>query len=196
MGTGKLRSPFVHSKETLLMNKPLFALVLARGLGSLASVHAQQAPAAPAINDAQIAHIAYTAGAIDVTAAKQALGKSHNKAVIEFAKEMARDHAAVNDQALALAKKLGVTPADNATSQSLAKGAAAEQTKLAALSGAAYDKAYAANEVAFHKAVLAALDGTLIPATQNAELKSLLETGSKLFHEHQMHAEHLAASLK
>ena len=161
------------------MNKSLFALVLTLGLGSLASVHAQQAPAAPAINDAQIAHIAYTAGAIDVTAAKQALSKSHNKAVIEFAKEMARDHAAVNDQALALAK-----------------GAAAEQTKLAALSGAAYDKAYADNEVAFHKAVLAALDGTLIPATQNAELKSLLETGSKLFHEHQMHAEHLAASLK
>jgi len=176
------------------MNKSLFALALTLGLGSLASVHAQQA--APAINDAQIAHIAYTAGAIDVTAAKQALSKSHNKAVIEFAKEMARDHAAVNDQALALAKKLGVTPADNATSQSLAKGAAAEQTKLAALSGAAYDKAYAENEVAFHKAVLAALDGTLIPATQNAELKSLLETGSKLFHEHQMHAEHLAASLK
>ncbi|OHC39850.1 DUF4142 domain-containing protein [Rhodanobacter soli] len=176
------------------MNQSLFALVVALGLGSLASVHA--ATPAPAINDAQIAHIAYTAGAIDVTAAKQALSKSHNKAVIEFAKEMARDHAAVNDQALALAKKLGVTPADNATSQSLAKGGSAEQTKLAALSGAAYDKAYAANEVAFHKAVLAALDGTLIPATQNAELKSLLETGSKLFHEHEMHAEHLAASLK
>src|SRR3546814_12774311 len=79
---------------------------------------------------------------------------------------MARDHAAVNDQALALAKKLGVTPADNPTSQSLAEGAAAEQKKLAALSGAAYDRAYADNEVAFHKAVLAALDGTLIPATQ------------------------------
>ena len=177
------------------MNKSLFALVLTLGLGSFACAHAQSAPAA-AINDAQIAHIAYTAGAIDVTAAQQALNKSHNKAVIEFAKEMARDHAAVNDQALALAKKLGVTPQDNPTSQSLAKGAADEQVKLAALSGAAYDKAYADNEVAFHKAVLAALDGTLIPATQNAELKSLLETGSKLFHSHEMHAEHLAQSLK
>lgn len=175
------------------MNKSLFALVLALGLGSLASVHAQQAPA---LNDAQIAHIAYTAGAIDVTAAKQALKMSHNSEVRAFAEEMARDHAAVNDQALALAKKLGVTPADNPTSQSLAEGAAAEQKKLAALSGAAYDRAYADNEVAFHKAVLAALDGTLIPATQNAELKALLETGSKLFHSHQMHAEHLAQSLK
>lgn len=179
------------------MNKSLFALVLALGLGSLASVHAQQAPAAaPAINDAQIAHIAYTAGTIDVTAAKQALQKSHNKAVRAFAEEMARDHAAVNDQALALVKKLGVMPQDNPTSQSLSSNATAEQTKLAALSGAAYDKAYAANEVAYHKAVNAALSGTLIPSAQNAELKSLLETGLKLFQSHQMHAEHLAQSLK
>ncbi|EIL89801.1 DUF4142 domain-containing protein [Rhodanobacter spathiphylli] len=179
------------------MTKSLFALILTLGLGSFASACAAQAPAAaPAINDAQIAHIAYTAGVIDVTAAKQALQKSHNKAVRAFAEEMARDHTAVNDQALALVKKLGVTPQDNPTSQSLASNAAAEQKKLAALSGSAYDKAYAANEVAYHKAVNAALQDTLIPSAQNAELKSLLETGLKLFQSHQMHAEHLAQSLK
>lgn len=176
------------------MNKSLFALVLTLGLGSFASAHA--ATPVPAINDAQIAHIAYTAGAIDVTAAKQALQKSHNKAVRAFAEEMARDHAAVNDQALALVKKLGVTPQDNPTSQSLSSAAAAEQTKLAALSGNAYDKAYVANEVAFHKTVNGALESTLIPSAQNAELKSLLQTGLKLFQSHQMHAEHLAQSLK
>ena len=152
--------------------------------------------AADGPSDPQIAHIAYTAGVLDVAAGKQALAKSHNKAVRAFAEEMARDHAAVNDQALALVKKLGVTPQDNPTSQSLASNAAAEQKKLAALSGSAYDKAYAANEVAYHKAVNAALQDTLIPSAQNAELKSLLETGLKLFQSHQMHAEHLAQSLK
>lgn len=186
------------------MNKTVFALAIALAFGAITTVQTtqaapatQDAAAAPAaINDAQIAHIAYTAGVIDVTAAKQALKKSHNEKVIAFANEMARDHAAVNDQALALAKKLGVTPQDNATSQALAKGAAAEQVKLAKLSGAAYDKAYAQNEVAFHHSVLAALDGTLIPATQNAELKSLLQTGSKLFHSHEMHAQELVKELK
>ena len=177
------------------MNKFLLTLVLALGVGAAASVQAQT-PAAPAINDAQIAHIAYTAGVIDVTAAKQALAKSHNKAVRAFAEEMGRDHTAVNDQALALVKKLGVTPQDNATSQSLSTGAAAEQAKLAALSGSAYDKAYVANEVAYHKTVNGALSDTLIPSAQNAQLKSLLETGLKLFQSHQMHAEHLAQSLK
>jgi putative membrane protein len=36
----------------------------------------------------------------------------------------------------------------------------------------------------------------LIPNAKNAELKSLLETGLKLFKEHQTHAEHLAMTVK
>jgi putative membrane protein len=166
-------------------------LAFAAALSLTAGVACAQAP-----NDAQIAHIAYTAGVIDVAAGKQALAKSHNKAVLEFANEMVRDHTAVNDQALALVKKLGVTPQDNPTSQALSKDAAAKLKSLGALNGAAFDKAYVANEVAYHKTVNGALANTLIPNAKNPELKSLLQTGLKLFKEHQMHAEHLAATLK
>src|ERR1700712_5520300 len=60
--------------------------------------------------DPQIAHIAYTAGVIDVSNAKQALGKTKNKEVKAFADDMVRDHEAVNQKALALVKKLKVTP--------------------------------------------------------------------------------------
>ena len=164
------------------------------GLAALLTLSAPLAVQAQAakINDAQIAHIAYTAGTIDIAAGKQALAKSHDKAVLDFAKEMVRDHTAVNDQALALVKKLGVTPQDNPTSQALSKDAAAKQKSLAALNGAAFDKAYVANEVAYHKTVNGALANTLIPNAQNAELKALLQTGLKLFTEHQTHAEHLA----
>lgn len=146
--------------------------------------------------DPQIAHIAYTAGQIDITAAKQAISKSKNKAVVAFAKDMLRDHEAVNKQALALVKKLNVTPEDNDTSRGLAKQAADKQTELAKLSGAAYDKAYIANEVAFHKTVNGALETVLIPAATNAELKALLQTGLKVFQGHQQHAEHTAATVK
>ena len=147
-------------------------------------------------NDAQIAHIAYTAGVIDVTAGQQALAKSHDKGVLDFAREMVRDHTAVNDQALALVKKLGVTPQDNPTSQGLSKDAAAKLKSLSTLKGHAFDKAYVENEVAYHKTVNGALSTTLIPNAQNGELKSLLQTGLKLFQEHQAHAEHLASTLK
>ena len=146
--------------------------------------------------DPQIAHIAYTAGVIDVAAAKQALRKTHNKQVKAFAQDMVRDHEAVNKQALALVKKLKVTPEDNDTSRALSKNAADKRAELAKLKGAAFDKAYVDNEVAYHKAVDSALETNLIPNSSNAELKSLLQTGLKIFEGHEQHAEHVAAGLK
>jgi putative membrane protein len=146
--------------------------------------------------DPQIAHIAYTAGVIDIAAAKQAITKASNKDVKAFAEDMVRDHEAVNKQALDLVKKLNVTPEDNDTSKTLSKNAAAKLDELGKLSGAAYDKAYVANEVAYHKAVDSALETTLIPSANNAELKSLLQTGLKIFQGHLQHAEHVASTLK
>lgn len=146
--------------------------------------------------DPQIAHIAYTAGAIDVAAAEQALAKTKSPDVRAFAELMARDHAAVNEQALALVAKLGVTPEDNDTSKALAAAAAETKAQLDGLSGAEFDKAYVANEVVYHQTVNGALRDALIPSTQNAELKALLETGLALFTEHQTHAEMLAQKVR
>ena len=146
--------------------------------------------------DAEIAHIAYTAGNIDIDAAKLALAKSKNATVREFAKTMVRDHEAVNGKALALVKKLKVTPQTNGTSEALMKQAKETKMRLSKLKGAAFDRAYAKNEVAYHNTVNGALKTTLIPSANNGELKSLLETGLTLFGEHQTHAEHLAAELK
>src|SRR6218665_677867 len=76
------------------------------------------------VSDAQIAHIAYTAGQIDVEAAQQALARSRNPEVRAFAETMLRDHQAVNQQALALVQRLHVTPEANATSAALTAQAA------------------------------------------------------------------------
>ena len=164
-----------------------FAAVLLTG----AVAAAQDKP-----TDPQIAHIAYTAGQIDIAAAQQALKKSKNKDVITFAKSMERDHKAVNDQALALVKKLKVTPQDNPTSQALVKQADAKRAELAKLSGKEFDKAYIDNEVAYHKTVDSALETTLIPDATNQQLKDLLKTGLKIFQGHEQHAEQVAAKFK
>ena len=79
-----------------------------------------------------------------------------------------------------------------ATSKSLSDSGAKKLKDYEKLTGAAFDRAYIQNEIAYHKSVNAAVSGTLIPNAQNAELKSLLETGLKLFQEHEMHAEHMA----
>ena len=146
--------------------------------------------------DPQIAHIAYTAGQIDIAAARQALAKSKNRQVRSFAQEMVRDHGAVNEQALALVGKLKVTPEANPTSAALSKQGEQKLRELGRLKGAAFDRAYVLNEVAYHKVVNGALRSTLIPSSDNAELKDLLETGLRLFGEHQLHAEHLAQGLQ
>jgi putative membrane protein len=109
---------------------------------------------------------------------------------------MVRDHTAVNKQALALVNKLHVKPEANPTSASLSKDASATLSRLSHLRGRSFDRAYVANEVSYHKTVNGALSDTLIPSADNRELKSLLQTGLKLFREHQQHAEHLAATLK
>lgn len=146
--------------------------------------------------DPQIAHIAYTAGELDIEAGKQALSKSTNKDVRAFADGMVSDHTTVNNKALDLVKKLNVTPEDNATSRALSKAAAEKRAELSKLDGAAFDKAYMTNEVAYHKAVNNALETTLIPSASNPELKSLLQTGLKIFQGHEQHAEEVAKELK
>jgi putative membrane protein len=172
-----------------MIRKTIVAALIALGMTGAAG-------AADAPTDPQIAHIAYTAGQIDIAAAEQALVKSTNQTVIDFANLMLADHRAVNDQALALVTKLGVTPEDNATSQTLSQQAADKLAELDKLEGAAFDKAYLDIEVAYHAAVNSALSTLLIPSAQNAELKALLETGLQLFTEHQHHAEMVAAEVQ
>jgi putative membrane protein len=148
------------------------------------------------LTDPQIAHIAYTAEQIDIAAADLAQKKTSNNGVKAFANETLRDHTAVNQKALASLDKLKMKPEDNDLSQSLA-GVAAEQWKeLSKLSGAAFDKAYAENEVAYYVTVIGALETTLIPSIKNGELKSLLETRLTLFKDHQKRAERLVSQLK
>jgi putative membrane protein len=154
------------------------------------------AQSAAKLTDPQIAHIAYTAGVLDVAAAKQALARSKNEAVRAFAEDMVRDHEAVNKQALDLVKKLKVGPEDNDTSRSLTKQASEKRVEFSKLSGAAFDRAYLINEVAYHKTVNGALETLLIPSASSAELKSLLQTGLKVFQGHEQHAEHVVATLK
>jgi putative membrane protein len=179
-------------KEHML--KTLSIILTSAALAAFSTARAQESAAA-APNDAQIAMIAVTADTVDIDAGKMAAQKSENKAVKEFAETMVRDHGAVNAKAIALAKKLDVTPEESATSKSLKSGGETEMAKLKGLTGAAFDKAYVDNEVSYHEAVAGVLDKTLLPNTKNAELKSLLESARPIFVSHLEHAKMLQKSL-
>jgi putative membrane protein len=115
--------------------------------------------------------------------------------VKKFGQQMVTDHTGVNTQATALVTRLKVTPEDNPTSQSLKASGDKNLAKLEGLEGAAFDKAYVDNEVAYHQAVIDAIDKTLIPNAKNADLKALLVKVRPAFMTHLEHAKHLAASL-
>ena len=167
-----------------------FAVVTAVALGLVAA-----GASAQAIDDAQIAHIVVTANQVDIDAGKLATSTATSPEVKKFGQQMVTDHTGVNKQAVDLATKLKVTPADNPTSQSLKAGGDKNVANLKTVKGAAFDKAYVDNEVAYHQAVLDTLDKTLIPGASNAELKALLVKVRPAFVAHLEHAKTVQSSL-
>lgn len=150
---------------------------------------------AAAIDDAQIAAIVVTANQVDLDAAKLALAVSTDPEVRKFAMRMVTDHTAANTAAANLAARLDLTPQPSATSQALEEQGEEALAALRELTGAAFDAAYVAREVAYHQQVIAAMDQTLIPGASNADLAALLRKVRPNFDTHLEHAKHLQAAL-
>lgn len=177
-----------------LAGRTLAAAVLA--LMPLGTAAAQAGGAKGAsLTDANIAAIVVGANTIDVEYGKIAQSRAMNAAVKRFAETMIADHTSVNEQAGKLAAKLNLTPVDNATSRTLAEQARQKRAQLRSLSGAAFDRAYIENEVAFHQTVLTAIDDALIPNAQNEELKALLVAVRPAIAAHLEHAKQIRDSL-
>ena len=143
------------------------------------------------LSDPEVASVAVTANQIDIDYAAIALKKSTNTEVRNFAQTMTNDHKAVIAQAVALATKLNVTPQTNELTKQLLTGAEKTKTELNGKKGKDFDKAYVENEVAYHKAVINAVETVLIPETENAELRSLLQNVLPALRTHLSHAEML-----
>ncbi len=162
----------------------------------LAAVFATSAwAAAGGPTDPQIAAIVVAANQVDIDAGELAKSRASNAQVKEFAQRMITDHTGVNKSATDLVTRLHVTPEANDTSRSLQKGGDDNLAALKKLSGSAFDKAYVDHEVAYHQAVLDAVDNTLIPNAKNAELKALLVKVRPAFVAHLDHARHLQGQL-
>lgn len=169
---------------------------LIASLALLSMLHTSAFAASPAdLNDLEIAHVAYTADTIDIRYAHLALAKSKNAEVQAFARTMIRDHEAVNERALALVAKLDVSPQDNFLSQALTAQSEQLIAELSQLSGEAFDRRYAENELAYHGAVNGLVEGTFIPNLQNPEVKALFQDALVIFKAHEKHAEKMVAAL-
>ena len=170
--------------------------IAALGLALAMGLAPAQAESPADLNDLQIAHVAYTADNVAIRYAHLALALSKNPEVREFARTMIRDHEAVNEQALALLKKLNANPQDNFLSKFLLKRADKLVDEMSKLRGKAFDKRYAENELAYHKEVNELVAKSFIPNIENAEVKALFKAGLKIFKAHEGHAEMMVSKLK
>ena len=168
----------------------MFSAVAVAGLLAVSPVAAQE------ITDAQIAAIVVTANQVDIDAGQLAAARASSAEVKKFGQKMVTDHKGVNKSAVDLATKLKVKPEENDTSRALKAGGEKNVANLKTLKGAAFDKAYVDNEVAYHTQVIEALDKTLIPGAKNAELKALLVKVRPAFVAHLEHAKQVQSSLK
>ncbi len=162
---------------------------------------AESSPAAgaatsPALADPQIAMIALSANSGDSARGALAQQKATDAQVKAFGKMMVTDHGGLNKQAVALAKKLNVTPQPSAADSDLVSKVQSMTSELQGKTGKDFDKTYIDQEVQIHQLVLDDLDKTLIPGAQNAELKSLLQTARAGVQAHLQKAQALQAKLK
>jgi len=148
----------------------------------------------PALDDPTIVAIFDAANTADIETGALAAERGSSKEVREFGSMLVRDHKQVRQQGRDLAAKLGVTPTPPKNDPG-AKDHAAAMTRLRGLSGAAFDQAFLQHEAAFHKAVIDAVTTTLLPAIQNAELKTLVVQVAPAFEAHMMAAQNLEKKL-
>ena len=186
------------SKTTVISSAVASVLAVAMLFATVfsATVTAAKAPSPADLNDLEIAHVAYTADVIDIRYAHLALAISKDPKVREFAQTMIRDHTAVNNQALALLKKLNASAQDNFLSQQLNAQADQLVDEMSRLRGQAFDRRYADNELSYHQAVNGLVEGTFIPNIENPEVKALFKQALTIFKAHEKHAEKMVASLK
>ena len=155
-----------------------------------ASIPAAAAAQGAALDDATIVAIFDAANTADIETGALAEKRGSTKEVRDFGAMLARDHEMVRQQGRDLAAKLGVTPTPPKDDQS-AKDHAAAMARLRSLKGAEFDRAFLQHEVAFHQAVIDAINGTLLPAIQNEELKALVVKVAPAFQAHMIMAQQM-----
>ena len=162
------------------------AIVAAAPLAPRGQARAQSAK----LDDPTIVAIFDAANTWDIETGTIAEQKATTKEVRDYGEMIARDHKAVRQLGRDLAAKLGVTPTPP-KDFAMAKDHAAAVSQLKAANGKAFDRAFLQHEVAFHKAVIDAINTTLLPSLQNEEVKNLVRKVAPAFQAHMAAAQNL-----
>lgn len=183
---------------TLLASIAALIVACAPGNDQAAVDSGQPSVSAPAtsggLDDPTIVAILDGTNAADIETGQLAMERGSTKEVRDFGAMLARDHRTVQQQGRDLVQRLGVTPTppkDDASARAHAEAMA----MLRAKSGLDFDKAFLDHEVKFHQDVIDAMNGTLLPAIQNPDLRDLVVKVAPAFDAHRIAAANLRKTL-
>jgi putative membrane protein len=143
------------------------------------------------VSDAEILAVLSSVNQGEIRSARMAQDRSASPVIDQYAQHMLDDHKKVESEVQGIAEP---DPAPSALSLDLEQQAAAEMADLERLSGAEFDRAYAASQAAMHKRVLDTVDSTLLPSSQSPEIRALLETMRPQIAEHLTRAQQLEST--
>jgi len=123
--------------------------------------------------DTQIMGIVHEANVGEIVTGQIAAQRATDALVKAFATTMVTEHTTLDTEGGLLAVQLGLAP--ELPDAALPSRQSAEASQLSGLSGAAFDRAFIAQQVTAHERTLAIIDGFVAKATR-APLRSLLET--------------------
>ena len=146
------------------------------------------------LDDPTIVAIFDAANTADIETGQLAAERGQSAEVREFGAMLARDHQQVRQLGRDLARKLGVTPTPPKDDPG-AKAHAEAIASLRAKKGADFDRAFLQHEAAFHKSVIEAVQGTLLPAIRNEELRALVVKVAPAFQAHMLASQKLERKL-
>src|SRR5687768_10611880 len=165
----------------------------AEARGDVISEMSSSEPTA-ALNDPTIVAIFDAANTADIETGQLAIERGTTKEVRDFGAMLVHDHRNVRLQGRDIAQRLGVTPtppADDASATAHSDAMATLRSKR----GTEFDKAFLDHEVRFHADVINAVQSTLLPAIQNADLKDLVVKVAPAFDAHRIAAANLRKKL-
>lgn len=176
----------------MLMHRPRFRVLLgAAAIAATLFVAPRPAVAQSAtLDDPTIIAIFDAANTWDMETGALAVRKGTTKDVRDFGAMLVRDHRAVRQQGRDLVKKLGVHPTPP-KDFAMAKDHAAALKTLRSERGRAFDRGFLAHEVAYHKAVIDAVNTSLLPALKNEEARALVTKVAPAFQAHMVAAQNL-----
>ena len=175
------------------MRRSLLAVIAGCAASAVLVAGATSSPVP--LDDATIVAIFDAANTSEIETGTLAVERGQSQEVRDYGAMLVRDHKAVRQMGRDLAEKLGVTPTPPADDAG-ARAHADAMARLKAVPAAGFDQAFLAHEVSFHQQVIDAINGTLLPAIENAELRALVVKVAPAFEGHRDGAATIAKKLK